>query len=96
MFDIGFWELVIIVIVTLLVIGPEQLPAFARKAGQWTAQIKRLTNNLQREFRQQLKFDEQTSFNHQLDDLDQLMKNAPDHNRPTSKTNHKDTNDDKI
>ncbi len=32
MFDIGFWELLIIAIVLLLVIGPERLPEFAKQA----------------------------------------------------------------
>lgn len=96
MFDIGFWELVIITIVALLVVGPEQLPAFARKVGRWTGQIRRLANNLQREFRQQLKVDEQMSFSRQLDDLDQLMKNAPQQNRANNDTNRKDTDDDKT
>ena len=32
MFDIGFWELLIIAIVLLLVMGPERLPEVARQA----------------------------------------------------------------
>lgn len=30
MFDIGFWELIVVAIVALFVIGPEKLPAVAR------------------------------------------------------------------
>ena len=32
MFDIGFWELLIIAVVLLLVMGPERLPEVARQA----------------------------------------------------------------
>ena len=35
MFDVGFWELSLIMVVALLVIGPERLPGVARKAGVW-------------------------------------------------------------
>ena len=33
MFDVGFWELGLIMVVALLVIGPERMPGLARKAG---------------------------------------------------------------
>ncbi|MEW8587286.1 MAG: twin-arginine translocase TatA/TatE family subunit, partial [Candidatus Thiodiazotropha sp.] len=35
MFDVGFWELTIIALVALIVIGPERLPKVARTAGLW-------------------------------------------------------------
>ena len=35
MFDIGFSELVMIGLVSLIVIGPERLPKVARLAGFW-------------------------------------------------------------
>ena len=31
MFDIGFWELIVIAVIALLVVGPEQLPGFVRE-----------------------------------------------------------------
>ena len=54
MFDIGFWELIIIAIVALLVVGPDRFPAFARQAGKWFGKFRRLINNLQRELKQEL------------------------------------------
>ncbi|MDH5409282.1 MAG: Sec-independent protein translocase protein TatB, partial [Gammaproteobacteria bacterium] len=41
MFDIGFWELAIIAVVGLLVIGPERLPGVARTAGMWIGRTRR-------------------------------------------------------
>ena len=32
MFDVGFWELLIIAVVALLVLGPERLPEVAKQA----------------------------------------------------------------
>ena len=45
MFDIGFWELSIIGIVALLVIGPERLPAVARTVGKYVGRANRFIAN---------------------------------------------------
>jgi Sec-independent protein translocase protein TatA len=41
MFDVGFWELVVIAVVALIVIGPERLPKAARVAGMWLGRARR-------------------------------------------------------
>ena len=46
MFDIGFWEIGLIAIVALLVVGPERLPELLRQAGRWMGQIQRLAREL--------------------------------------------------
>lgn len=40
MFDIGLWELVFILVITLLVVGPERLPRVARSAGLWLGKVR--------------------------------------------------------
>lgn len=40
MFDIGFWEMLLIGVVALVVIGPERLPTVARTLGRWTAKAR--------------------------------------------------------
>jgi len=40
MFDIGFWELALIAVVAMLVIGPERLPKVARTAGLWVGRMR--------------------------------------------------------
>lgn len=40
MFDIGFWEMLIIGVVGLVVIGPERLPAVARTLGRWVGKVR--------------------------------------------------------
>jgi len=46
MFDIGFWELAIIGVVALLVIGPERLPRVARTAGLWLGRARRFVSTV--------------------------------------------------
>lgn len=46
MFDIGFWELGLIAVVALLVIGPERLPGVARTAGKWIGTARRFMSSV--------------------------------------------------
>ena len=46
MFGIGFTELIIILIVALLVVGPERLPELARQLGTIVRDLRRMYNNL--------------------------------------------------
>ena len=58
MFDIGFTELVLIAIVSLLVIGPERLPETLRTAGLWLGRIRRGFNEVKRDIERELRTDE--------------------------------------
>ena len=55
MFDIGFWELSIIGIVALLVIGPERLPAVARTVGKYVGRANRFIANVKDDISKELK-----------------------------------------
>lgn len=54
MFDIGFAELIIIGVVSLLVIGPERLPSAIRTGSLWLGRIKRGFSDIKREVEQEL------------------------------------------
>ena len=43
MFDIGFQELLVIVIVAVLVIGPKDLPMAMRTAGRWIGKFRKVS-----------------------------------------------------
>ncbi len=58
MFDIGFWELAIIGIVGLIVIGPDKLPGVARTLGKWVGRTRRLVNQVKTDIDLELKQDE--------------------------------------
>jgi len=55
MFDIGFWELSLIGIVGLLVIGPERMPAVARTVGKWVGRANRFVTNIKEDINKELK-----------------------------------------
>ena len=40
---IGFWELVVVVIVAFVFIGPDQLPVYAKKIGKMLRELKKYT-----------------------------------------------------
>lgn len=46
MFDIGFLEIMVILIITLLVIGPERMPELARKIGGFMGRMRRFINSV--------------------------------------------------
>lgn len=54
MFDIGFWEILFIGVVGLLVLGPERLPTVATMAGQWIGRLRRFANHMRKEIRDEL------------------------------------------
>lgn len=58
MFDVGFWELAIIAVVALVVIGPERLPSVARTAGKWFGKISRFVTSVKADIDRELKADE--------------------------------------
>jgi sec-independent protein translocase protein TatB len=58
MFDIGFWELALVGLVALLVLGPERLPAFARTVGRWAGKAQRLTREFKHDLEREIDLSE--------------------------------------
>lgn len=58
MFDIGFWELVLIAIIGLVVLGPERLPVAIRNISRWVGAAKRMAGSVRDELEQELKLKE--------------------------------------
>jgi sec-independent protein translocase protein TatB len=58
MFDIGFSELIMIGLVSLLVIGPERLPKVARLAGFWIGKTRSMVASVKSEIKQELQAEE--------------------------------------
>jgi len=48
-FGFSFWEVFLVLVVALLVIGPERLPGVARKAGEWTYKVRKFVANAKAE-----------------------------------------------
>jgi sec-independent protein translocase protein TatB len=58
MFDIGFWELIFILVVTLLVVGPERLPRVARTAGLWLGKARGFVTSVKADIDKELAAEE--------------------------------------
>ncbi len=57
MFDIGFWEFALIGVITLIIVGPEKMPAIARKAGKYAGKAKRFMAKIQEDIDDELEAD---------------------------------------
>ncbi len=58
MFDLGFWELMLIAVIALLVVGPERLPGLARSAGLWMGKLRRFIQTVKQDINQELAAEE--------------------------------------
>jgi sec-independent protein translocase protein TatB len=77
MFEIGFWEILLILILALLVIGPERLPGAARTAGFWFGKARRYIEGVRDEVSQQFDVNELKRLIHnqevQINELQQKL-----------------------
>ena len=46
---IGWFEILIIVVIAIIIVGPKDFPLMLKKVGSWIGSIKRYVNNVQRE-----------------------------------------------
>lgn len=63
MFGIGSGEVILIIIVAIIVLGPKKLPEFARNAGKLIANLKSATSELKRNLEQEIGVDELSKLN---------------------------------
>lgn len=54
MSGIGFWELIILFLIGLIVLGPERLPRVANQLGSWLGQARRMTRVMKRQLEDEL------------------------------------------
>jgi len=81
MLDIGFSELLIILAVALIVLGPQKLPELARSLGRGMAELRRASDDLRRSV---LSGDE--TFRPGRQDLKATFKKTLDQKTPAEKT----------
>ena len=70
MFEVGFTEIILILGIALLVLGPEKLPRLANQVGRWAGRARAMA----RQLRQQL--DEEVRVN-VIDDSDPVARRPP-------------------
>lgn len=52
MFNVGGAEMLVIMVVALLVLGPNKLPEAAKQAGKWMGELRKISTGFQHEMRQ--------------------------------------------
>ena len=86
MFDIGFWEILLILVLALVVIGPERLPSAARKAGFFVGKARRYIEGVRSEVESELDVSEFKRMLHnqevQINELQQQLKKGVDDIKP--------------
>src|SRR3954471_23876041 len=58
MFEVGFSEIVLILGLALLVLGPEKLPGLAQKVGRWTGRARAMARQLRTQLEQEVTIEE--------------------------------------
>lgn len=58
MFDIGFWEIMLISVIGLVVLGPQRLPVAIRTVLKWVNTAKSMANSVKNEISQELELHE--------------------------------------
>ncbi|VAW53458.1 Twin-arginine translocation protein TatB [hydrothermal vent metagenome] len=86
MFDIGFWEILLILVLALVVIGPERLPGAARQAGFFVGKARRYIEGVRSEVESELDIGEFKRMLHnqevQINELQQQLKSGIDDIKP--------------
>ena len=54
MFDIGFWEMLVLCVLGLLVLGPNKLTEVAIKIGNYLGRARSMVNSFSRQMRQEI------------------------------------------
>lgn len=76
MFDVGFWELCLVGLVSLLVIGPDKLPAAARVAGFWVGKTRNMVASVKAEIKQELQAEEMRQIMKEQASIESEFKNV--------------------
>jgi len=58
MSGVGSSELIILILIGLIVLGPKRLPQIANQLGSWIGQARRMTRAMRRQLEDELNFDE--------------------------------------
>ena len=69
MFDIGMFELILIGVIALLILGPERMPEAARTVGLWVGKARRFITGIKQDVANQLSAEELNELRQLRNDL---------------------------
>ena len=72
MFDIGWTEITVILVIAIIVIGPKDLPKVLRTAGQWVARAKAMTRDFRGHVDEMIRETEIDEVKKQIDSIDKF------------------------
>lgn len=78
MFDIGFSELLVIAIVALIVIGPQQLPKVARTLGHLFGRMQRYVNDVKADITREMELEELKKMRASMEDAARSFQTSVD------------------
>jgi len=58
MFDVGFGEILLIMVIALVVLGPEKLPKLAADIGRWVGRARAMARQLSAQLEQEVRLEE--------------------------------------
>lgn len=61
MSGVGFWELILVFLIGLIVLGPERLPRVAQQLGTWLGQARRMSRVMRRQLEDELNLERELS-----------------------------------
>jgi sec-independent protein translocase protein TatB len=76
MFNVGGGEILVILLLALIVLGPDRLPDAARKVGRYVNEFRRMTSGFQEEFRQAMDLSGTDSSEGQASSVDDAVHRA--------------------
>lgn len=76
MFDIGFTELLVIVVVALIAIGPQQLPKVARTLGHLFGRMQRYVNDVKADISREMELEELKKLQSSMEDAARSMRDS--------------------
>jgi sec-independent protein translocase protein TatB len=72
-FDPGFWEVTVIAVLGLLILGPERLPVVAKKVGYWVGKGRRYLSSVRSDIEREFRTDElEKILNQQSTEIEEL------------------------
>lgn len=69
MFDVGLWEVALLGVIAMVVVGPDRLPKLATTVGRWTGKVRRMAQTIQRDIDRQIALEDQQKIRESVENV---------------------------